>query len=107
MDFGLERGCGGPYLAALHTSSRVQNCVEFVELARDMSSNCTGEVQARTGISGRYQLPARIIPGTTQAPCGHPVGKRMSERNTYVEVRDDHLHNTYAYECFNVVVFAT
>ena len=50
MDFGRERGCVGSYLAALHTSARVQNRVDFVELARDMSSNCTGEVQARTGI---------------------------------------------------------
>ena len=54
MDFGRERGCVGPYLAALHTSARVQNLVEFVELARDMSSHCTGEVQARTGISRWY-----------------------------------------------------
>ena len=54
MDFGRERGCGGPYLAAPPTSARVQNNVEFVELARDMSSNWTGEVQARTGISRWY-----------------------------------------------------
>ena len=39
MDFGRERGCGGPYLAAPPTSARVQNRVEFVELARDMFSN--------------------------------------------------------------------
>ena len=39
MNFGLERGCGGPYLAAPPTSARVQNRVEFVELARGMSSN--------------------------------------------------------------------
>ena len=51
MDFGRERGCVDPILAALHTSARVQNRVEFVELARDMSSNGKGEDQARTGIS--------------------------------------------------------
>ena len=39
MDFGREGGCGGPYLAAPPTSARVQNRVEFVELARDRSSN--------------------------------------------------------------------
>ena len=56
MDFGREGGCGGPYLAAPPTSARVQNRVEFVELARDMSSNCTGDVQAGTGISRWCQL---------------------------------------------------
>ena len=54
MDFGRERGCVGPCLAALHTSTRVQNRVEFVDLARDVSSNCTGEVQARTRTSPWY-----------------------------------------------------
>ena len=57
-----------------------------------MSSNCTREVQARTGISGWYQAPAL----TTQAPCGQ----------TYVEVRDDHLYNAYEHEYINVVVIA-
>ena len=38
-DFGREGGRGGPNLAAPSTSARVQNRVEFVELARDMSSN--------------------------------------------------------------------
>ena len=56
MDFGREGGCGGSYLAAPPTSARVQNRVEFVELARDMSSNCTGDVQAGTGISRWCQL---------------------------------------------------
>ena len=63
MSFGREGGCGGPYLAAPPTSARVQNLVEFVELARDMSSNCTGEGQARTGISRWYhssQVPRTI-----------------------------------------------
>ena len=41
MDFGRESGCGGLYLAAPPTSARVQNRVEYVELARDFSSNCT------------------------------------------------------------------
>ena len=56
MDFGREGDCGCPYLAAPPTSARVQNSVEFVELARDMSSNCTGEVQAGAGISRWCQL---------------------------------------------------
>ena len=42
MDFGRERGCVGPYLAAPPTSTRVQNSVEFVELARDMSVEQVG-----------------------------------------------------------------
>ena len=62
MDFGRERGCVGPYLAALHTSAHVQNRVDFVELARDMSSNCTGEVQARTGISRWYRSFQAVVP---------------------------------------------
>ena len=45
----------GP-IYALHPPARVQSRFEFVELARDMSSNCTGEVQARTGITGWYQV---------------------------------------------------
>ena len=43
MDFSGEGGCGGPYLCAPSTSARVQSRFEFVELTRDMSSNCTGE----------------------------------------------------------------
>ena len=66
MDFGRGRGCGGPYLAALHNSARVQKRVEFVELARDMSSNCTGEVQARTGISRLYHS---LVPPRTRFTC--------------------------------------
>ena len=58
-DFGHEGGFGGPYLCAPSNSARVQNRFEFVELGRDMSSNCAGEVQARTGISGWYQLVPR------------------------------------------------
>ena len=73
MDFGPEGGCGRPYFAAPPTSARVQNRVEFVELARDMSCNCAGDFHATTGISGWYQVPAP----TTRAPCRHPVGKRM------------------------------
>ena len=60
-DFGHEGGFGGPYLCAPSNSARVQNRFEFVELGRDMSSNCAGEVQARTGISGWYQLVTRTI----------------------------------------------
>ena len=41
MDFGREGGCVGSYLGTPPTSARVQNRVEFVELAHDMSSNCT------------------------------------------------------------------
>ena len=40
-------------------SIHVQNSFEFVELGRDISSNCTGEVQAGTAISGWYQLVPR------------------------------------------------
>ena len=39
MDFSRERGYGTPYLAAPPTAARVQNRVEFVELARGMSSH--------------------------------------------------------------------
>ena len=53
MDFGREGGCGGSYLAAPPTSARVQNRVEFVELARDMSSNCTRSHWDRTGCYDR------------------------------------------------------
>ena len=63
----------GPFLAAFRPSARVQNRGEFVELARDMSSNCTGELRARTGILGWYQVPAR----TTNYMSRHFVGKRM------------------------------
>ena len=51
MDFGREGGCGGPYLCAPSTSARVQRRFEFLELARDISSNCTGV----TGITGWYR----------------------------------------------------
>ena len=50
---------GGPFLCAPSTSARVQNRFEFVDLSLDMSSKYTGEVQARTGISGWYQLVPR------------------------------------------------
>ena len=33
--------CGGPYQCTPSTSARVQNRFEFVELGRDVSSNCT------------------------------------------------------------------
>ena len=69
MDFGRERDCVGAYLAALHTSARVQNRVEFVELARDMSSNCTGEVQARTGSSRWYHSFQAVVPPRTRFTC--------------------------------------
>ena len=41
MDFGREDVCGGPLFAPLFTSARVQSRFEFVELARDMSPDCT------------------------------------------------------------------
>ena len=69
MDFGRERGCVDPILAALHTSARVQNRVEFVELARDMSSNCTGEVQARTGSSRWYHSFQAVVPPRARFTC--------------------------------------
>ena len=58
VDFGRERGCVGPYLAAL------LNRVEFVEFARDMFSNCTREVLrvARTGISRWYHSCQAVVP---------------------------------------------
>ena len=61
-DFGREGGCVGPDLEAPPTSARVQNRVEFVELARDMSSNCTGEVQARRGVSCWYHSFRAVVP---------------------------------------------
>ena len=69
MDFGRERGCGGPYFAAPPASARVQNRVEFVELARDMSSNCTGEVQARTGVSRWYHSFQAVVPPRARFTC--------------------------------------
>ena len=62
MDFGREGCCGGPYIAAPPTTSRVQNRVEFVELACDISSSWTGELQARTGISRWYH--SLLVPRT-------------------------------------------
>ena len=81
-----------PYYA-LHPPARVQSRFEFVELGRDMSSNCTGEVQAGTGISGRYQLSSY-----------HALYKY--ENIGYGEVPDDRLYNTYEYEFMNVVAFS-
>ena len=52
MDFGPEDVCGGPLFAPPFTSARVQSCLEFVELGRDMCTNCQVEIQAGTGISG-------------------------------------------------------
>ena len=58
MDFGREGDFVGPYLAAPPTSARVQNRVEFVELARDMSSNCMGklkpELEFHAGTTARW-----------------------------------------------------
>ena len=68
-DLCRERGCVGPYLAALHASARVQNRVEFVELARDMSSNCTGEDQARTRISRWYHSFQAVVPPRARFTC--------------------------------------
>ena len=69
MDFGCGRGCGGPYLAAPPNSARVQNSVEFVEHARDMSSNGTGEVQAITGISRWYHRLQAVAPPRARFTC--------------------------------------
>ena len=55
-NFGREGGCGGPSLCAPSISARVQNRFEFVELGRDMSSNCT-----------RRHWDYRLVPsGTTR-----------------------------------------
>ena len=61
MDFCNEGGCIGPYLAAQPTSARVQNRVEFVELPRDMTPNCTAEIQAGTGISRWYHSFQAVV----------------------------------------------
>ena len=62
MDFGRERGCGGPYFAAPHARLCPRpKRFEFVELARDISSNCTVEVQARTGISRWYHSFQAVV----------------------------------------------
>ena len=82
--------CGGPLLCPPSTSARVQSRYGFVELGRDMSCNCTGEVQAGTGISGWYQL------SSYHALCKY-------ENIGYLEVPDDHLYIQYVwiwiYEC--------
>ena len=53
MHFGRNRARLGHYLAALYPSTRVQNSFKVVELARDMSSICTGkfkpELEFHTG----------------------------------------------------------
>ena len=54
LDFGRERGCVAPYLAALHTSARVQNRVEFVELARDMSSSLIARRKFKPELISRW-----------------------------------------------------
>ena len=94
MNFGRERGCGGPYLCAPHTSARIQNRVEFVDLARDMPSNCTGEVQAGTGISRYHSFHA-------------VVRAHKYESIEYVEVREHHLYTMYGYinACVSIVSY--
>ena len=71
MDFGRELGSVGPYSAALHTSARVKNRVEFVELARDIPSSFTGEVQARTttGISRWYHSFQAVVAPRARFTC--------------------------------------
>ena len=55
-----------------------------------MCSNCTGEVQAGTGISGWYQIVLRFRAGTSSY---HALYKY--ENIGYAEVPEDHLYNTY------------
>ena len=55
-DFDAGHVCGTPLLYPPSTSARVLNRLEFVELGGDMCSNCTGEGEAGTRISGWYQL---------------------------------------------------
>ena len=50
-DFGREGVCGGPYFCDPSTPARVQHRFEFVELGREMSSNCPTR---HTGITGSY-----------------------------------------------------
>ena len=57
MDFGHEVGCRSPYFAAPPTSARVQNRVDFVELAGDMSSNCS-----RSHWNYRLERSTRVVP---------------------------------------------
>ena len=54
MDFDHEGGCGGPYFAAPPTSARVQNRVEFVELARDMSSSLIARRKFKPELISRW-----------------------------------------------------
>ena len=69
IDFRRGRGYVGPYLAAHHTFAHVLNRVEFVQLARDMSSNGTGEDQARTGISRWYHSFQAVVPSRAKFTC--------------------------------------
>ena len=88
MDFGRERGCRGPYFAAPPTSDRVQNRVEFVELVRDMSSNCTEEVQARTRISRWYHSFQAVVPPRARFTCSMNLPAGIFEDvRTHCDVR--------------------
>ena len=69
-----------PLLCPPSTYARVQSRFEFVEIGGDMSSNCTGDVKAGTGISGWYQL---LVPR-----------KYKYDNIGYVEVPEDHLYKT-------------
>ena len=69
IDSRHGRGYVGPYLAAHHTFAHVLNRVEFVQLARDMSSNGTGEDQARTGISRWYHSFQAVVPSRAKFTC--------------------------------------
>ena len=68
MDFGRERGYGGPYLAAPPTSARVQNRVEFLSLLVMCHLLARGkfkpELEFHDGSSFHAVVPARIIPRT-------------------------------------------
>ena len=87
-DFDRVHVCGGPLFWPPSTSACVQNRSEFVELGGDMCLiNCTGEVQAGTGISGWYQLVLS---------CWHQLDHALYkyENIKYVEVPEDHIYNT-------------
>ena len=95
MHFGRNHGCVGPYLAALHTSTRVQNSVEVVDLARGMSSNSRGKFKpelsrwyhsSRVAIisRARFTCSMNILGGIFYGVRTH-CGVRMAYHTWYLE----------------------
>ena len=88
MYFSREHGCVDPYLAALHTSSLVQYRVWFVEVAREISSNCTVEVQAGTRISRCHELSG----------CGTSLYRALYKCQVHLQ------HSIYEFICLEYVL---